>query len=66
MRSYLGQRQKVRYVVARTILEWGIRHIKDVVDAVDERGLNHLQTVDMPANNLCVLFCKRDEVSALS
>ena len=66
MRFYLGQRQRFRYVFARTKFHWGICDIKDVIDATDERGLDHLQTVDMPANNLCVLFRKRDEVSALS
>jgi hypothetical protein len=39
--------------------EWGVRDIEDVVDVADKRGLDHLQTVDMPANNLCVLFRKR-------
>ena len=39
--------------------EWGIRDLEDVVDAAEKVGLELLQTIDMPANNLSLLFCKK-------
>ena len=35
---------------------WGIRALEKVVDAASAAGLRHHETVEMPANNLCVLF----------
>jgi hypothetical protein len=39
--------------------EWGVRNLEDVVDAAEKEGLELLQTVDMPANNLSLLFRKK-------
>ena len=39
--------------------EWGLRNLEDVVDAAEKEGLELLQTIDMPANNLSVLFFKK-------
>ncbi len=36
--------------------EWGIRHLEDVVDAAGRNGLELSKVVDMPANNLIVIF----------
>jgi SAM-dependent methyltransferase len=35
---------------------WGVRNLDDVVAAAAARGLEHLETVRMPANNLTVVF----------
>jgi hypothetical protein len=39
--------------------EWGLRNIEDVINAAEERGMELYRTVEMPANNLCVLFRKK-------
>ncbi|KAL3808699.1 hypothetical protein ACHAXA_010079 [Cyclostephanos tholiformis] len=39
--------------------EWGVRDIEDVVNAAEKRGMELYQTVEMPSNNLCVLFRKK-------
>ena len=39
--------------------EWGVRNLEDVVDAAEKEGLDLLRTVDMPANNLSVIFRKK-------
>jgi SAM-dependent methyltransferase len=38
---------------------WGLRNLEDVVDAARDVGLRHEETVEMPANNLVVVF-RRD------
>ena len=37
---------------------WGIRDLSEVVALADCYGLRHLETVEMPANNLSVVFRK--------
>ena len=37
-------------------LEWGVRDLEWVADLARERGLALDETVQMPANNLCVVF----------
>ncbi|MGK7911213.1 MAG: DUF938 domain-containing protein [Synechococcus sp.] len=37
---------------------WGVRHLEDVVKAATAEGLSLLKTVEMPANNLSVVFHK--------
>lgn len=39
--------------------DWGIRQLEDVADLAKQSGLSLSSVVDMPANNLCVIF-KRD------
>jgi hypothetical protein len=39
--------------------KWGVRHLEDVVRVAGARGLVHLETVTMPANNRSVVFRKR-------
>jgi hypothetical protein len=39
--------------------EWGVRNLEDVVDAAGKQGLEFLQSIEMPANNLSVLFRKK-------
>lgn len=36
--------------------EWGIRNLEDVVACAAENGLSHQATVEMPANNLTVVY----------
>ena len=36
--------------------EWGVRDLDDVVAAAKERGLSLQTTIEMPANNLSVVF----------
>ncbi len=36
--------------------EWGLREVEEVKEAAIENGLRFLETVDMPSNNLSVLF----------
>lgn len=38
--------------------EWGVRNLEDVVTVAQAQGLNLLETVPMPANNLSVIFQK--------
>ncbi len=38
--------------------EWGIRNLEDVIDVAKKEGLEFVKSVEMPANNLSVLFCK--------
>jgi hypothetical protein len=35
---------------------WGVRNLEDVVQAASDRGLQLLEVIPMPANNLSVLF----------
>gem|GEM_PF-7095164 len=36
--------------------EWGVRNLEDVVAAAQKEGLKFLEKVEMPANNLSVVF----------
>jgi hypothetical protein len=38
--------------------EWGLRYLEDVVVAAQEQGLAHERVVEMPANNLMIVFRK--------
>ena len=37
---------------------WGVRNLEDVIEAAKNAGLTFEKKIEMPANNLCVLFCK--------
>jgi hypothetical protein len=39
--------------------EWGVRYVDEVVDAASENGLELLDIVDMPVNNLSLIFKKK-------
>jgi hypothetical protein len=41
--------------------EWGIRDLEDVIEAAQTHQLDWLKTVSMPANNLSVIFRRRDD-----
>jgi len=38
---------------------WGVRNLESVIELADHHNFNHLTTVEMPANNLSVLFSRR-------
>jgi hypothetical protein len=38
---------------------WGVRDLDDVARVAQEEGLDLAETIEMPANNLSVLFRKR-------
>jgi hypothetical protein len=38
---------------------WGVRDLEAVCEAADEQGLELVETIEMPANNLSLLFRKR-------
>ena len=38
---------------------WGIRHLDKVKETADENDLIHTDTIEMPANNLSVVFTRR-------
>jgi SAM-dependent methyltransferase len=38
---------------------WGVRNLEDVAEAAGANGLVLEQTVEMPANNLSLVFCRR-------
>ena len=40
--------------------EWGIRDLEMVIQEAQNNGLVFMESVEMPANNLCVLFRKVD------
>jgi len=44
---------------------WGIRDLDDVVAEAQRRGLHCDEIVEMPANNLSVIFRRRDSAAAL-
>ena len=37
---------------------WGVRDLEEVIKEAERRGLRHVQTVEMPANNLSVIYQK--------
>jgi cyclopropane fatty-acyl-phospholipid synthase-like methyltransferase len=39
--------------------DWGVRNLEDVVETARTAGFDHVETVNMPANNLSVIFRKR-------
>ena len=39
--------------------EWGVRNLEDVVAEADIHGLDLVQVIEMPSNNLSVLFRRR-------
>lgn len=38
---------------------WGVRDLEEVIKEAERRGLRHVQTVEMPANNLSVIYQKQ-------
>jgi hypothetical protein len=38
---------------------WGIRNLEDVIDCAVVNGLDHIETIEMPANNLSVIYRRR-------
>jgi hypothetical protein len=38
--------------------EWGIRDLEMVIEEAQRYGLEFIESIEMPANNLCVLFRK--------
>mmetsp|Transcript_1152 Transcript_1152/g.2024 ORF Transcript_1152/g.2024 Transcript_1152/m.2024 type:complete len:327 (-) Transcript_1152:380-1360(-) len=38
--------------------EWGVRDLEDVIAIAKAEGLDFKESIEMPANNLSVLFCK--------
>lgn len=39
--------------------EWGVRNLKDVVDAASKEGLELVECIDMPSNNTSLIFRRR-------
>ena len=39
--------------------QWGIRSLEDVKEKANEYGWEVQETIDMPANNLCVVFRRK-------
>lgn len=37
---------------------WGVRNLEEVLLSAEENGLNHKETIAMPANNLSVILQK--------
>ncbi|MDJ1170051.1 DUF938 domain-containing protein [Roseofilum sp. BLCC_M154] len=37
---------------------WGVRNLEDVIEVAKSHDLRHLETIEMPANNLSVVFQK--------
>jgi hypothetical protein len=40
--------------------QWGVRDLEMVIKEAEINGLRFVETVEMPANNLSVLFCKNE------
>lgn len=38
--------------------EWGVRHLEEVIEIAEKQGLSWQETLEMPANNLSVIFKK--------
>jgi len=38
---------------------WGIRNLEDVIDIAKKENLELVESIEMPANNLSVIFCKQ-------
>jgi hypothetical protein len=43
---------------------WGVRNLEDVLEAATGAGFEHVMTIEMPANNLSVVFRRRFSQSA--
>ena len=41
-------------------VEWGVRDIEKVIDAAESQGFSLKQKIEMPANNLCLIFQKKE------
>lgn len=39
--------------------QWGLRNLEDVIDAAEQNGLQLIETIQMPSNNLSVVFQKK-------
>ena len=39
--------------------QWGIRNLEEVIDCAVACGLEHVETIEMPANNLSVIYRRR-------
>jgi hypothetical protein len=39
--------------------DWGVRNLEDVVETARTAGFDHVEAVNMPANNLSLIFRKR-------
>eukprot|EP00536_Pseudo-nitzschia_multiseries_P004929 jgi/Psemu1/254043/estExt_Genewise1Plus.C_870053 len=39
--------------------EWGVRNLRDVINAADREGLELVECIDMPSNNNSLIFCRR-------
>jgi SAM-dependent methyltransferase len=50
-----------RYLQAQNA-QWGVRDLLEVTKAANERGFSLLDIVKMPANNLSVIYVKRDKI----
>ena len=42
---------------------WGVRDLAEVAKVADDAGFDLIETVEMPANNLSVIFVRRDDTS---
>jgi hypothetical protein len=38
--------------------EWGVRNLEDIITVAQDQNLDLLKIVEMPANNLSIVFCK--------
>lgn len=38
---------------------WGIRNLEDVIQLAESQGLEFIESIEMPANNLSVIFRKK-------
>tara|TARA_B100000686_G_scaffold354365_1_gene464226 strand:- start:2416 stop:3036 length:621 start_codon:yes stop_codon:yes gene_type:complete len=39
---------------------WGVRELEEVIEEANLNGLNLIKTIEMPANNQSIIFCKPD------
>ncbi|MTI10357.1 DUF938 domain-containing protein [Rhodospirillaceae bacterium RKSG073] len=37
---------------------WGIRNLEDVISIAEQNGLQHQHSIEMPANNYCIIYKK--------
>jgi hypothetical protein len=46
--------------------DWGVRNLEDVIAKAKEQGLDLLEVVAMPANNLSVIFQRNGETNKVA
>ncbi|MGX1317862.1 hypothetical protein AB7M17_001315 [Bradyrhizobium sp. USDA 377] len=56
VRQHQAKYRRVRHLLARRQPDWGVRDVGDVEKLAKAVGLGLVDTIEMPANNLTLVF----------